>query len=114
MATGTLAREPGPVPGEATEATKTGAVLLALAAALAFVVLTRGPVLRAGPLDSDEFGFLESIRTSWMPMGHTLFLATARMLGMALGDAYGGFLLLDMLVSALALVAVWWWLRALV
>ena len=47
-------------------------------------------------------------------MGHTLFLASARVVGAVVGDPYRGFVLLDMLVSAVALVSVWWWLRALV
>ncbi len=86
----------------------------ALAIALAFVALTRWPVARTGPMESDEFGYLAAIRAHWLPMHHTLFLASARALGAAVGDAYRGFIVLDMVVSALALTAVWWWLRALV
>lgn len=87
---------------------------LAFLAALAFVLATRVPVARPGPVESDEFGFLEIIRQYRLPMHHTLFLASARVLGDLLGDRYRGFLALDMLVSAGALAAVWWWLRALV
>src|SRR5262249_19619296 len=55
-----------------------------------------------------------TIRAYRIPMHHTLFLAGARVLGRAVGDAYRGFIVLDMLTSALALASVWWWLRALV
>ena len=41
-------------------------------------------------------------------------MAAAGWIGRWAGDPYRGFLILDMLVNALALVAVWWWLRALV
>ena len=51
----------------------TGALGLTLAFAL--VLLTRWPVARAWPMDSDEFGFVEQIRAHWFPMHHTLFLA---------------------------------------
>src|SRR4051812_19432320 len=114
MATGTLVPEGNPDREGTKPAIAAGEVLLALAGGLAVVILTRGPGMRSGPLDSDEFGFLESIRTSWLPMGHTLFLASARVVGAAVGDPYRGFVILDMLVSAAALVSVWWWLRALV
>ena len=50
----------------------------------------------------------------WFPMHHTLFKTLARLLGLILGDFYRGFILLDMITSALALVSLWWWLRALV
>jgi hypothetical protein len=89
-------------------------MVAALTIALAFVALTRGPVARAEAFDFDEVGYLEMIREARFPMHHTLFLATARMLGELVGDAYRGFVLLDMIVSALALWAVWWWLRAIV
>lgn len=89
-------------------------IVAALAVALAFVALTRWPVARTEATDFDEVGYLEMIRGAAFPMHHTLFLAAARALGVAVGDAYRGFILLDMLVSALALVAAWWWLRAVV
>jgi hypothetical protein len=82
--------------------------------ALFAVFLTRWPVARTVPLESDEFGFLEAIRAHWFPMHHTLFLTFARLLGEGVGDAYRGFILLGMLMSALALTSAWWWLRALV
>jgi hypothetical protein len=90
------------------------AVLAGLVIALAFVFLTRVPVARQGPIESDEFGFLEQTRVHWFPMHHTLFMTAGRLLGNVAGDAYGGFLLLDMITSSLALLAAWWWLRALV
>jgi hypothetical protein len=89
-------------------------VVLAFGIALAFVVATRAPVARLEPIDSDEFGFLQLIREYRLPMHHTLFMASARAIGPLVGDPYRGFLILDMLVSALALTSVWWWLRALV
>jgi hypothetical protein len=90
------------------------AIASALAISLAFVAMTRWPVARAAPLESDEFGYLAAIRAHWLPIHHTLFLASARALGAVVGDAYRGFIVLDMVVSALALTSVWWWLRALV
>ncbi|WZO96166.1 glycosyltransferase family 39 protein [Isosphaeraceae bacterium EP7] len=91
-----------------------GRVLGVFALALAFVVLTRWPVARDAPVETDEFGFLETIAAYRMPMHHTLFLASARLIGNAIGDPYRGFIVLDMVVSALALTSAWWWLRALV
>ena len=90
------------------------ACLGALAIALAFVALTRGLVARPSAFDFDEVGYLETIEVHRLPMHHTLFLASGRILGEAIGDPYRGFVVLDMLVSALALTAAWWWLRALV
>lgn len=114
MATGTFA--PGARSSSGREGVRPGTgtweVVLALAAALAFVVLTRWPVMRTEPFDSDEFGFLDTIRRSWFPMFHTLFLASARALGPIVGDSFRGFVVLDMVVSALALLSTWWWLRA--
>src|SRR4051812_8311222 len=89
-------------------------VLLLFIISLVFVLLTRAPVARLGPIDSDEFGYLKTIRAHRLPMHHTLFLASARVIGDVLGQPYRGFVILDMLVSALALTSVWWWLRALV
>ncbi len=85
-----------------------------LAISLVVVLLTRLPVARPWAMDTDEFGFLEQIRVHWFPMHHTLFMAAGRLLGMFSGDAYRGFVVLDMVMSALALVSLWWWLRALV
>jgi hypothetical protein len=92
----------------------TAAVLLALAVALVLVFATRWPVARAAPLESDEFGFLERISEPWFPMHHTLFLTGGRLIGAAVGDPYRGLVVLDMLMSALALLSLWWWLRAVV
>src|SRR4051794_31754635 len=89
-------------------------VIKALGIVLALVLLTRLPVARAWPMESDEFGFLQQVRAYGFPMHHTLFLALGRSLGLMAGDAYRGFIVLDMIMSALALVAAWWWLRALV
>jgi hypothetical protein len=89
-------------------------ILLALAIAIAFVFVTRWPVARIGPMEPDECGYLNLIKLYWFPMQHTLFLASGRLLGDLAGDPYGGLVRLDMLCSALALVSVWWWLRALV
>jgi len=83
------------------------AVLTALAIALALVFLTRLPVARPWAMDSDELGFLGQIRVHWFPMHHTLFMALGRLLGMLTGDAYRGFIVLDMVMSGLALVSVW-------
>ncbi len=89
-------------------------VLAALGLALAFVVATRWPVARTMPIETDEFGFLEEVAVRWFPMHHTLFKTMARVVGLFAGDEYQGFVVLDMIVSALAMVSVWWWLRALV
>jgi hypothetical protein len=112
MSIGTIALVPRPLPPIREPATRS--VLWAVAAALAFVLLTRWPVARSGPLEWDEVNDLETSRVFRFPMHHTLFLAAARGLGAVVGDRYLGFVVLDMAVSALALTAVWWWLRALV
>ena len=88
------------------------AVVIALVMSLVLVFLTRLPVARPWAMETDEFGFLDQIRVHWFPMHHTLFLAAGRLLGMLTGDAYRGFVVLDMVMSALALVSLWWWLRA--
>ena len=87
---------------------------VALALAGLGVALTRAPVARPAAYDFDEVGYLGMIEKAWFPMHHTLFLASARALGRLAGEPYRGFVALDMIVSALALVAAWWWLRALV
>jgi hypothetical protein len=89
-------------------------IAAALVVALVFVLATRWPVARTQPLDPDEWGFLEQTAVHWFPMHHTLFQALARALGQLSGDRYRGFILVDMLCSALALTGVWWWLYALV
>ncbi len=90
------------------------AIALALLISLVAVALTRLPLARPSAFEFDEVGYLEMIRETHFPMYHTLFLAASRVLGGWIGDAYRGFVVLDTFVSALALVAVWWWLRALV
>jgi hypothetical protein len=82
--------------------------------ALAFVASTRIPFARAAPLESDEWQFVAQMDASWLPAHHTLFQSAGRALGMLVGGHYRGLVALDMLVSALALVSLWWWLRALV
>jgi hypothetical protein len=89
-------------------------IIVAFAAALAFVLATRWPVARVQAFDFDEVGYLEMIQNAAFPMHHTLFLAAGRALGGLLGQPYLGFVILDMFTSALALVAAWWWMRALV
>lgn len=90
------------------------AVLIALVVAMGFVLLTRWPVARLVPLESDEFGFLERIREHWFPMHHTLFLTFGRALGTPFDDPYRGLVVLDIAMSSLALTSAWWWLRAIV
>lgn len=92
----------------------TRSVLAALGLALAGVAVTRWPVARPAAYDFDELGYLEMIRERRFPAQHTLFLASARAIGEMIGDPYRGFVVLDMVVSALALVAAWWFLRGLV
>ncbi len=82
--------------------------------ALAGVVLTRWPVMRVEPIESDDFMLVDIVQTHWFHHSHTLFLTFGRLFGDILGDAYRGFVVLDMLISALGLTAAWWWLRALV
>jgi hypothetical protein len=90
------------------------AILAALAITSLFVFATRWPVARSQPFDSDEFGFLAQTASHWFPMHHTLFMTSARVLGLVCGDAYRGFIILDMVMSAGALVSAWWMLRAFV
>ena len=72
------------------------------------------PFARAGPMESDEWMFVAQMGATWFPTHHTLFQTAGRAMGLLAGDAYRGLVVLDMLVSALALASVWWWLRALV
>lgn len=90
------------------------AILAATAMAIAFVLITRWPVARTLPIESDEFGFLEEVSGHWFPMHHTLFKTSARAIGLLAGDPFRGFIALDMMTSAMAMVGVWWWLRAIV
>lgn len=89
-------------------------IAIVFAIALTFVIMTRVPVARHVPIDPDEFGYLETIQAMWLPNQHTLFMASARLINGLIGDPYRSFLILDMLVSGLALTSVWWWLRAVV
>jgi hypothetical protein len=89
-------------------------VLATAGLALAFVLATRWPVARDVPLEPDEFGFLQEVAVRWFPMHHTLFKTLGRLFGLVVGEPYRGFIALDMTMSALALLSVWWWLRALV
>ncbi|HEX3451323.1 MAG TPA: hypothetical protein VHS97_23920 [Isosphaeraceae bacterium] len=102
-----------PMIADPVEPTRTE-VGLALAIAILFVVATRWPVARIAPFEFDEFSFLGQTAVHWFPMHHTLFMTFGRVLGLVAGEPYRGFILLDMLVSALALVSVWWMLRAIV
>jgi hypothetical protein len=110
MAAGTSRREISAGQSEPTQR----AIWLALAIAVLFVVLTRWPVTRSEPFESDEFGFLEKTAVQWFPIHHTLFLTSARLLGQCSGARYRGFIVLDMLTSAGAIVSAWWMLRAVV
>jgi hypothetical protein len=78
------------------------------------VILTRLPVARPAPIEWDEFEFLSQTGTYWFPMHHTLFLTLGRIAGLFAPSRYQGFIWLDMVTSAGALVAAWWWLRAIV
>ena len=77
-----------------------GTILIALGIALLFVFVTRWPVVRTQPFDSDEYGFLAQMASHWFPMHHTLFMTSGRVLGLVCGDPYQGFMILDMLTSA--------------
>jgi len=90
------------------------AILAGLAIALLFVILTRLPVARTIPIESDEFGYLGQTAVHWFPMHHTLFMTFGRLAGLVAETPYQGFIWLDMFSSAAALVAAWWWLRAIV
>ena len=89
-------------------------IVVALLVSLAACLATRLPTARPAAFDFDEIGYLGVIRDATFPMHHTLFLAAGREIGDALGAPYRGFVVLDAVVSALAVTAVWWWLRALV
>jgi len=93
---------------------RVGEILVILASAIALVVATRLPFARAEPFEPDEFGFIQKMGQFSLPMHHTLFLAAARIVGQWIGEPYRGLIVVDMATSALALVSVWWWLRALV
>jgi Dolichyl-phosphate-mannose-protein mannosyltransferase len=93
---------------------KTWEILAAVGMALAFVASTRIPFARTGPIEADEWMFVEQMDSTWLPAHHTLFQTAGRAIGMLVGGHYRGLVALDMLVSALALASLWWWLRALV
>ncbi len=90
------------------------AILAGLSIAIFLVILTRLPLAREGPLEWDEFGYLEQTTLHWFPMHHTLFMTFGRLAGLVAGTPYRGFIWLDMVCSAAALVGAWWWLRAIV
>jgi hypothetical protein len=85
-----------------------------LGIALGFVASTRPPFVRGGPVETDEFGFVAQMDAGWLPMHHTLFQTLGRAIGLLVGGHYQGLIVLDILVSAFALVSLSWWLRALV
>ena len=114
MATWTSALPRPPHDDRAATKPRVPTIIAAVSCALALVVLTRWPVARTVPLETDEFGFLEDVAVQWFPMHHTLFKTLARGLGLLAGDFYRGFIVLDMIASALAMASAWWWLRALV
>jgi Dolichyl-phosphate-mannose-protein mannosyltransferase len=87
---------------------------LALVVAILFVVTTRWPVARVEPFEFDESSFVYLSTVHWFPMHHTLFMTFGRLFGLIVGDPYRGFILLDVLMSAAALVSAWWMLRAIV
>jgi hypothetical protein len=89
-------------------------ILGAIGLALLFVAATRVPFARTGPIESDEWQFVSQMNAGWLPAHHTLFQAAGRAIGMVVGGHYRGLVVLDMIVSALALGSLWWWLRALV
>jgi hypothetical protein len=89
-------------------------ILVAMGIVTLLVFATRWPVARPMPFDSDEHGFIAQMTTYWFPMHHTLFMTLGRVLGLVCGDPYFALIVLDMLTSAGALVAVWWMLRAVV
>ena len=100
--------------GQATVEPSATEIARAIGLALLFVATTRIPFARTGPIESDEWQFVAQMDAGWLPAHHTLFQAAGRAIGMVAGGHYRGLVVLDMLVSALALSSVWWWLRALV
>ena len=108
MSSGINAEESGPIEPPTRE------IGAALGLSLAFVAATRIPFARVAPVESDELQFVARMDLTWLPAHHTLFQAAGRAIGMVVGGHYRGLVALDMLVSALALVSLWWWLRALV
>ena len=101
-------------PDDAVREPTASGVLLAVAASLLFVAATRLPVARTTAFDFDESGYLAMIQEADFPKHHTLFLASAKAIGVVVGEPYRGFVVLDMASSGLALAATWWFLRALV
>jgi hypothetical protein len=114
MATGTVLPQSDAETTAGQRELTTRTIVLALGIAVLFVVLTRWPVARTAPFESDEFGFLERTAVQWFPIHHTLFLTSARLMGQLSGGPYRGFIVLDMLTSAGAILSVWWMLRAMV
>jgi Dolichyl-phosphate-mannose-protein mannosyltransferase len=108
-----MASDPTDERSEVTDPERTE-VLAAVVIALSFVAATRFPFVRTGPVETDEWQFVSQMDESWFPAHHTLFQTIGRAIGMFVGGHYQGLVVLDMIVSAVALVSVWWWLRALV
>jgi hypothetical protein len=114
MATGkSLPRSTHPTTSDATEPDPR-LIFVALVVSLLFIFATRLPVARIEPFEFDEFGFLVQSVEHWFPMFHTLFVTFGRALGLLTSDPYRGFVVLDMLTSAGALVSLWWMLRPIV
>lgn len=101
-------------PEDAVREPTASGILLAVAASLLFVIATRLPVARTSAFEFDESGYLAMIQESNFPKHHTLFLASAKAIGLVVGEPYRGFVVLGMVSSGLAMAATWWFLRALV
>ena len=78
MATWTSAPPCPPHDDRAATKPRVPTIIAAVSCALVLVVLTRWPVARTVPLETDEFGFLEDVTAQWFPMHHTLFKTLAR------------------------------------
>jgi hypothetical protein len=112
MSTGLARSSDRAEPRAALEEPSAASIGIALATAFLLVALTRLPLARTQPLESDEFGFLDQVATHWFPIPHTLYLTCARVFGLVAGDPYRGFVWLDVGMSSVAIVSAWWWLRA--
>jgi hypothetical protein len=97
-----------------TEDPSARTTLLVILFATVVVLATRLPFARTHAVDFDEEGYLIALEGVGFPMHHTLFLAAGKLLGTPLGGTYRGLVAVSMATSVLALIAAWWWLRALV